>query len=169
MAALGGAALIAGWLMRRGSPSRPSNVPTGLSPTACTRSCGEITRAASRPSAKSGRDPSTALAVGSRARAPSQQFQYALAVLCSRSYIQWVLLDWSAEFDRWLDRMVDKADRGDAHAQLVLGLVTAELEVLQELSAAGHGDADAAAGAAVGQERGVAGGGILTWPAPRCD
>jgi hypothetical protein len=46
-----------------------------------------------------------------------------------------VLLDWSAEFDRWLDRVVDKVDRGDAHAQLVLGLVTAESEVLQELSA----------------------------------
>jgi hypothetical protein len=44
-----------------------------------------------------------------------------------------VLIEWSAEFDRWLDRLVERSDSGEATAALQLDLVTAELQVLQAL------------------------------------
>jgi hypothetical protein len=45
-----------------------------------------------------------------------------------------VLIDWSDEFDLWLDRLVERADSGEATAAVQLDLVTAELEVLQALA-----------------------------------
>lgn len=47
-----------------------------------------------------------------------------------------MLIDWSAEFDLWLDRLVERADGGDAAAGTQLDLVYAELEYLQELKEA---------------------------------
>jgi hypothetical protein len=47
-----------------------------------------------------------------------------------------VLIDWSAEFDTWLDRLIDRADGGDPSAETHLDLVYAELEYLQELKEA---------------------------------
>jgi hypothetical protein len=44
-----------------------------------------------------------------------------------------VLIDWSGEFDAWLDRLIARADRGDPAAQTQLDLVYAELEYLQDL------------------------------------
>jgi hypothetical protein len=41
-----------------------------------------------------------------------------------------VLIDWSEEFDRWLDRLWERADAGEATAVLQLDLVTAELDAL---------------------------------------
>jgi len=44
-----------------------------------------------------------------------------------------VLIDWSVEFDGWLDRLEARADEGDEVAARTLELVTAQLEVLQDL------------------------------------
>ncbi|HZC52787.1 MAG TPA: hypothetical protein VE441_09855 [Mycobacterium sp.] len=47
-----------------------------------------------------------------------------------------MLIDWSAEFDLWLDRLIERANSGDAAAATQLDLVYAELEYLQELKEA---------------------------------
>jgi hypothetical protein len=44
-----------------------------------------------------------------------------------------VQIDWPAEFGTWLDGVETRADKGDAHAQQVLILVTAALKRLQDL------------------------------------
>ena len=44
-----------------------------------------------------------------------------------------VLVDWTGEFDAWLDRLTERADRGERIAVRTLALVIAELEVLQDL------------------------------------
>lgn len=58
---------------------------------------------------------------------------YMLEDICSTGYIERVLIDWTRSFDDWLDEVTKKADRGDRHAQVVLELVTAELDVLGDL------------------------------------
>lgn len=62
-----------------------------------------------------------------------------------------MLLDWTGEFDVWLDRLTERADRGDHIAARTLALVTAELEVLQELD--GEPDDDTATLKRVRQSR----------------
>jgi hypothetical protein len=64
---------------------------------------------------------------------PSLVTQNAVDSICCRCYISGVLIDWSDEFDLWLDRLVNRVDSGDAAAAVQLDLVTAELEVLQAL------------------------------------
>lgn len=44
-----------------------------------------------------------------------------------------VLLDWSEEFGIWLDRLEARADAGNPVTNRALRLVTAQLEVLQDL------------------------------------
>jgi hypothetical protein len=44
-----------------------------------------------------------------------------------------VLIDWSEEFDGWRDRLEARADAGDPIARRTLELVTAQLEVLDDL------------------------------------
>lgn len=44
-----------------------------------------------------------------------------------------MLIDWTIDFDRWFDRLNDRADAGDLDAQLQVDLVNAELEVLEDL------------------------------------
>jgi hypothetical protein len=51
-----------------------------------------------------------------------------------------VLIDWTGEFDRWYDRLVEHAEAGDERALDQLALVEAELEVLQDLQAAPESD-----------------------------
>jgi hypothetical protein len=46
-----------------------------------------------------------------------------------------VLIDWAGEFDRWYDRLTERAEAGDVSALEHLGLVDAELGVLQDLDA----------------------------------
>lgn len=62
-----------------------------------------------------------------------------------------MLLDWTGEFDAWLDRLTERADRGEHIAVRTLTLVTAELEVLQELD--GEPDEDTATLKRVRQSR----------------
>jgi hypothetical protein len=45
-----------------------------------------------------------------------------------------VLIDWSLEFDRWLDRLETEAKNGDQRSQLVYDLVSSELVRLQRLT-----------------------------------
>ena len=58
---------------------------------------------------------------------------YMLEHICLTGYIDGVLIDWTRSFDDWLDQVIRRADRGDRHAQVVLDLVTSELDVLQDL------------------------------------
>lgn len=51
-----------------------------------------------------------------------------------------MLIDWTGEFDRWYDRLVECAEAGDERALEQLALVEAELEVLQDLQAAPQWD-----------------------------
>ena len=44
-----------------------------------------------------------------------------------------MLIDWTRDFGDWLDMVTERADPGDRHSQLMLELVTAELDVLQDL------------------------------------
>jgi hypothetical protein len=59
--------------------------------------------------------------------------KYGLEHICFEGYIDGALIDWTREFGDWLDLVTERADRGDHHAQVVLELVTAELDVLQDL------------------------------------
>ena len=43
-------------------------------------------------------------------------------------------LDWTHDFGDWLDQVTERADRGDRHSQLMLELMTAEPNVLQDLT-----------------------------------
>jgi hypothetical protein len=47
-----------------------------------------------------------------------------------------VLIDWTGEFDRWYDQLIERAEGGDGHSLEQLALVDAELGVLQDLRAA---------------------------------
>jgi hypothetical protein len=47
-----------------------------------------------------------------------------------------VLIDWTGEFDRWYDRLIERADTGEEHALQHLAIVDAELGVLQDLQTA---------------------------------
>jgi hypothetical protein len=51
-----------------------------------------------------------------------------------------VLIDWTSEFDRWYDQLIERAEAGDARSVEQLGLVDAELGVLQDLRAAPDAD-----------------------------
>ena len=44
-----------------------------------------------------------------------------------------VLIDWTGQFDAWLDNLEERAAYGDEHASTVLDLVAFELKVLQDL------------------------------------
>lgn len=46
-----------------------------------------------------------------------------------------MLIDWSDEFDGWLDRLEARADAGEPIAGRTLELVTAQLQVLEDLDA----------------------------------
>lgn len=45
-----------------------------------------------------------------------------------------MLIDWTGEFDRWYDQLIDRAGTGDERAVERLALVEAELDVLQDLA-----------------------------------
>jgi hypothetical protein len=47
-----------------------------------------------------------------------------------------VLIDWTGEFDRWYDQLIERAEAGDERSREQLALVDAELGVLQDLPAA---------------------------------
>jgi hypothetical protein len=47
-----------------------------------------------------------------------------------------VLIDWTGEFDRWYDQLIERAEVGGERSVEQLGLVNAELGVLQDLAAA---------------------------------
>lgn len=47
-----------------------------------------------------------------------------------------VLIDWTGEFDRWYDQLIERAKAGDERSLEQLALVDAELGVLQDLRAA---------------------------------
>lgn len=47
-----------------------------------------------------------------------------------------MLIDWTGEFDRWYDRLIERANAGDARALEQLATVDAELSVLQDLQTA---------------------------------
>ncbi|TDO54936.1 hypothetical protein EV643_101729 [Kribbella sp. VKM Ac-2527] len=53
-------------------------------------------------------------------------------------------IDWPADFDRWLDALEDRAEKGDSQAKQVLILVTAALKHLQDLSEAPSRDTETA-------------------------
>jgi hypothetical protein len=44
-----------------------------------------------------------------------------------------MVIDWSSEFDGWLDRLIARADGDDARAEAQLDLVYAQLTYLQDL------------------------------------
>lgn len=47
-----------------------------------------------------------------------------------------VLIDWTGEFDRWYEQLIERAEAGDGRSLEQLALVDAELGVLQDLRAA---------------------------------
>lgn len=47
-----------------------------------------------------------------------------------------MLIDWTGEFDRWYDQLIERAEAGDRRFLEQLALVDAELGVLQDLPAA---------------------------------
>lgn len=47
-----------------------------------------------------------------------------------------MLIDWTGEFDRWYDQLIERAEAGDGRSLEHLALVDAELGVLQDLRAA---------------------------------
>lgn len=47
-----------------------------------------------------------------------------------------MLIDWTGEFDRWYNRLIERAEAGDKRSLEQLALVDAELVVLQDLQAA---------------------------------
>lgn len=47
-----------------------------------------------------------------------------------------MLIDWTGEFDRWYDRLIERAEAGDERSLEQLGLVDAVLGVLQDLRGA---------------------------------
>jgi hypothetical protein len=47
-----------------------------------------------------------------------------------------VLIDWTGEFDRWYDQLIERAEAGDERSVGQLALVDAELGVLQDLQVA---------------------------------
>lgn len=47
-----------------------------------------------------------------------------------------MLIDWTGEFDRWYDQLIERAEAGDARALEQVALVDAGLGVLQDLPAA---------------------------------
>ena len=59
--------------------------------------------------------------------------KYGLEHICCTSYIDEVLIDWTRDFGDWLDRVTERADRGDRHSQLMLELVTAEFSDLTSM------------------------------------
>jgi hypothetical protein len=46
-----------------------------------------------------------------------------------------MLIDWSSEFNTWLDELERRADAGQPRAQEQLDLVTAQLDYLEDLKA----------------------------------
>lgn len=46
-----------------------------------------------------------------------------------------MLIDWTGEFDRWYDRLTERAEAADQRAFEQLALVEAELDFLQDLDA----------------------------------
>jgi len=46
-----------------------------------------------------------------------------------------VLIDWTGEFDRWYEQLIERALAGDGRSLEQLALVDAELGVLQDLQA----------------------------------
>ena len=51
-----------------------------------------------------------------------------------------MLIDWTGEFDRWYDQLIERAVGGDERSLEQLALVDAELGVLQELTAVPDAD-----------------------------
>ncbi|MGY5884625.1 hypothetical protein [Modestobacter lacusdianchii] len=51
-----------------------------------------------------------------------------------------MLIDWTGEFDRWYDQLIERAEGGDRRSFEQLALVDAELGVLQELTAVPDAD-----------------------------
>lgn len=51
-----------------------------------------------------------------------------------------MLIDWTGEFDRWYDRLIQHAEAGDERSLVQLALVDAALGVLQDLRAAPEAD-----------------------------
>jgi hypothetical protein len=51
-----------------------------------------------------------------------------------------VLIDWTGEFDRWYDRLIERAEAGDERSLEQLALVDAELDVLKDLQAPPEGN-----------------------------
>lgn len=47
-----------------------------------------------------------------------------------------VLIDWTGEFDRWYEQLIERAEAGDGRSLEQLALVDAELGVLQDLQVA---------------------------------